>query len=307
MKIVFMGTPQYSVPCLRELTRTEEVVAVFSQPDKPKGRGNKLSPTPVKEYALTHGIPVFQPNTMRKGEGLNSTLEVLKTTQPELIVVTAFGQILPEEVINFPKFGCINLHASLLPKFRGAAPIERCILAGATETGVTAMQMDKGLDTGDILLTANIIIGENETAAELSERLSELSASVMKKTLDDLKSGVLSPQKQDDKLSSYAAMLTKDMSALEYTKSAKTLHLTVRAVTGFCFFEGKRLKIYKTKLTKKVSDIPGRLFADDGKLYLCASDYCLEVIELQLEGKKRQTAAEFLVGHSADTVVISGR
>jgi methionyl-tRNA formyltransferase len=306
MRIVFMGTPEYSVPCLRELARTEDVVAVFSQPDKPKGRGNKLMPTPVKAYALTLGIPVFQPNGMRKGENLNKTLDILKNLKPELIIVTAFGQILPEEVINFPKFGCINLHASLLPKFRGAAPIERCILAGAAETGVTSMQMDKGLDTGDILLVKSLLIGENETAAELSDRLSELSAKVMLKTIDDLKSGVLSPQKQDDELSSYAAMITKDMSALDFSKKALALHLTVRALSGFCFFEGKRLKIFRTNLTRKKSDTPGRMFSEDGKLYISAADYCLEVTELQLEGKKRQPAEEFLQGHTADTVVDNG-
>jgi methionyl-tRNA formyltransferase len=301
-----MGTPEYAVPCLRELTRTEDVVAVFSQPDKPRGRGNKLSPTPVKEYALSLGIPVFQPERMRKGKDLDDTLDILKTLEPELIIVTAFGQILPEEIINFPKYGCINLHASLLPRLRGAAPIERAILSGTAETGVTAMQMDKGLDTGDILLVKSLLIGENETADELSERLSELSAKVMLKTLDDLKSGGLSPQKQDDELSSYAAMITKEMSALDFTKDALTLHLTVRAVSGYCFYEGKRLKIYKTKLTRKNSDTPGRMFSEDGKLYISARDRCLEISELQIEGKKRQSADEFLQGHKTDTVVVNG-
>jgi methionyl-tRNA formyltransferase len=306
MKVVFMGTPEYSVPCLRELARTEDVVAVFSQPDKPKGRGNKLQHTPVKEYALSLGIPVFQPHNMRKGEELNGVLDILKALEPELIIVTAFGQILPEEVINFPKFGCINLHASLLPKFRGAAPIERCILAGAAETGVTAMQMDKGLDTGDMLLVKSILIKDNETAEELSERLSELSAGVMKKTIDELKSGTLSPQKQDDSLSSYAAMISKEMSALDFSKNALSLHLIVRALSGYCFFEGKRLKIFGTKLSKKAASAPGHMFSEDGKLYIEAADNCLEITELQLEGKKRQSAEDFLKGHNTDTVVING-
>jgi methionyl-tRNA formyltransferase len=307
MKIVFMGTPAYSVPCLRELTRTEEVCAVFSQPDKPKGRGNVLFYTPVKEYALTHGIPVFQPVSMRKGEGLDSVLEILQSFEPELIVVTAYGQILPEEIIKFPKYGCINMHASLLPKLRGAAPIERCILAGETETGVTSMQMDKGLDTGDILLSRHILVGADETAAELKIRLSELSAAVMCETIEDLKSGNLEPQIQDDALSSYAPMIKKEMSALDFALTALEIHRTIRAVTGYCFLEGKRLKIFKTLLTDRKSDTPGLLFSDDGRLFIGASDKCLEITLLQLEGKKRQTAEEFINGHNKDTVVENGK
>jgi methionyl-tRNA formyltransferase len=307
MKIVFMGTPAYSVPCLRELTRTEEVCAVFSQPDKPKGRGKVLSYTPVKEYALTHGIPVFQPASMRKGKDLDDVLEILQSFEPELIVVTAFGQILPEEIINFPKYGCINMHASLLPRLRGAAPIERCILGGETETGVTSMQMDKGLDTGDILLARHILVGANETAAELKIRLSELSAAVMCETIEDLKSGNLEPQAQDDSLSSYAPMINKEMSALDFSKTAQEIHKTIRALSGYCFLEGKRLKIYKTLITERKSETPGLLFSDDGKLYIGASDKCLEIIELQLEGKKRQTAEEFINGHNKDTVVENGK
>jgi methionyl-tRNA formyltransferase len=307
MKIVFMGTPAYSVPCLRELARTEEVCAVFSQPDKPKGRGNVLSYTPVKEYALTHEIPVFQPASIRKGEGLDSTLEEMKSLNPELIIVTAFGQILPEEIINFPKYGCINLHASLLPKLRGAAPIERCILTGETETGVTSMQMDKGLDTGDILLSRHILVGANETAAELRMRLSELSAAVMCETIEDLKSGTLEPQKQDDALSSYAPMINKEMSALDFKTSALEMHRIIRALTGYGFLGGKRLKIFKTLISDKASDKPGLLFSEGGRLFIGASDKCLEITELQIEGKKRQSAEEFINGHNKDTVVENGK
>jgi methionyl-tRNA formyltransferase len=307
MRIVFMGTPDYSVPCLRELSRNEEVVAVFSQPDKPRGRGNVMSYTPVKEYALTRGIPVFQPVNMKKGEELESVLETLRGFAPELIVVTAFGQILPEEIIKFPKYGCINMHASLLPKYRGAAPIERALLAGETETGVTSMQMDKGLDTGDMLISRHLLIGENETAEELSNRLAELSAAVMCETIEELKSGNLEPEKQDDSLSSYAAMLTKEMSALDFSEKALTIHRTVRAVTGYCFLSGKRLKIFKTAMTDIPSKESGLLFSKDGKLYISAIDKCLEIFELQLEGKKRQSAEEFLRGHKADTVVENGK
>jgi methionyl-tRNA formyltransferase len=306
MKIVFIGTPAYSVPCLRELTRTEEVAAVFSQPDKQRGRGKNLSYTPVKEFALTHGISVFQPTTMRSGSELTDVMEILRDIEPELIIVTAFGQILPEEVINFPKFGCINMHASLLPRLRGAAPIERAILTGETETGVTSMQMDKGLDTGDILLSRHILIGKNETAEELRQRLSELSAAVMCETIEELKSGNLEPQKQDDLFSTYAAMITKDMSALDFTKDALTLHRTVRALTGFCFADGKRLKIFKTLLTDIPSKTPGKLFFEGDKLYLSTSDKDLEITELQIEGKNRQSAEEFLRGHSPNTVVTNG-
>jgi methionyl-tRNA formyltransferase len=307
MRIVFMGTPAYAVPCLRELTRTEEVVAVFSQPDKPKGRGNILTYTPVKEYALTHGIPVFQPISMRKGEGLDNALETLRSLDPELIIVTAFGQILPEEIINFPKYGCINIHASLLPRLRGASPIESCILSGETETGVTSMQMDKGLDTGDMLLARHILVGENETAEELRFRLSELSAAVMCETIEELKSGTLEPQKQDDTFSTYAPMNKKEMSALDFSENALTIHRIIRALTGYCFADGKRLKIYKTLMTDKKSETPGLFFTDNGKLFIAASDKCLEILELQIEGKKRQTAEDYINGHHKQTVVENGK
>ena len=245
MKIVFMGTPDFSVPCLKALCKSgHNVAAVYTQPDKPKGRGYKMIPTPVKKCAEEFNIPVYQPKSLRKGEDAEKAVENLGEIAPDLIIVVAYGQILPQSILDLPRYGCINIHASLLPEYRGAAPIQWCILDGKTETGVTSMKMESGLDTGDMLIKRSISIGENETSSELHDRLSELGAEVLLETIQAIESGTLKSEKQDDERSTYAKMITKEMSRLDFNENAQTVHNVIRGVTGFTMLDGKRLKIY---------------------------------------------------------------
>ena len=249
MRVVFMGTPEFSVPCLTRLIADGyEVVGVFTQPDKPKGRGKQMAFPPVKETALANGIPVFQPRSMRDGEAVS----VLQTLEPDVIIVTAFGKILPREVLELPQYGCINIHASLLPRYRGAAPIQWSVLNGETKTGVTSMQMDVGLDTGDMLLRREVEITENETAGELHDVLSALGAEVLSETLAALCAGTLTPEKQDDALSNYAPMLTKELSPIDFTKPAKAVHDQIRGLSPWpcaaAEVSGKKLKVHASVL-----------------------------------------------------------
>lgn len=297
MKIVFMGTPDFSVPCLKALADSGyEIPAVFTQPDKPKGRGYKMIPPPVKKCAEEYKIPVFQPLSLRKGEDAEKSLETLKDISPDLIIVVAYGQILPKAVLELPKLGCINIHASILPEYRGAAPIQRCILDGKTKTGVTSMMMEEGLDTGDMLIKKEIEIGADENAFELTERLSRLGAEVLLETVEAAKKGTLSPVKQDDALSSYAKMITKDMSALDFTKPAETVHNTIRGVTGFTTMNGKRLKIYKSTLCEGNGSEPGTVDNPDEFTVVCGDGNCVKFLEVQYEGSKRMNAEAFLRG-----------
>ncbi len=299
MNIVFMGTPDFAVPCLKTLAdSTHTVSAVFTQPDKPKGRGYKMIPTPVKKAAQEYNIPVYQPLSLRKGEDAEAGMKVLKELSPDLIVVTAYGQILPEEILNLPKYGCINIHASLLPAYRGAAPINWCILNGETKTGVTSMQMDKGLDTGDMLLRRETEIGENETYQELYDRLAVMGGEVLADTLKAVEEGTLSPEKQDDSLSCYSPMITKSMSALDFSKSAKELHNTVRGVTGFTLMGGKRLKIFRSVIENGTDEnaANGEIVNADKFTVKCGDGGLLTFTEIQAEGGKRMKTADFLRG-----------
>ena len=299
MNIVFMGTPDFAVPCLKTLAEsTHTVSAVFTQPDKPKGRGYKMIPTPVKKAAQEYNIPVYQPLSLRKGEDAEAGMKVLKELSPDLIVVTAYGQILPEEILNLPKYGCINIHASLLPAYRGAAPINWCILNGETKTGVTSMQMDKGLDTGDMLLRRETEIGENETYQELYDRLAVMGGEVLADTLKAVEEGTLAPEKQDDSLSCYSPMITKSMSALDFSKSAKELHNTVRGVTGFTLMGGKRLKIFRSVIENGTDEkaANGEIVDADKFTVKCGDGGLLTFTEIQAEGGKRMKTADFLRG-----------
>ena len=299
MEIVFMGTPEFDVPCLEVLASNSdtEVKAVFTQPDKPNGRKMKLQFTPVKKKALEHGIPICQPASLRKGEDAEKALNFLQKIQPDCIVVAAYGQILPKEILELPKYGCINVHASLLPKYRGAAPIQHCILNGETETGVTIMQMAEGLDTGDMLLKESIAIGENEIAEELHDRLSALGAKLILPALQGLEQGKLIPEKQDDSKSCYASMIRKEMSALDFEKSAQELHRIICGLTGFTKLDNKRLKIIRAV----VSDIAGNhavgtIIDADKFIVQCGNQTALQFTEVQLEGSKRMPVKEFLRG-----------
>ena len=298
MKIVFMGTPDFAVPCLKVLAESShEVSAVFTQPDKPKGRGYKMIPTPVKSVALEYGLPVYQPLSLRKGDDAQQALEILKNISPDLIVVTAYGQILPKEILELPKYKCINIHASLLPKYRGAAPINWCLLNGETETGVTSMLMSEGLDTGDMLIKKSTDIGKNETYQELYARLAEMGGEVLLETVGSIEKGTLSPQKQDDSLSCYSPMIRKEMSSLDFSKSVREIHNTIRGVTGFTLLNGKRLKVFNSEIVAGSSDAEnGTVINPDNFTVKCGDGGLIKFDEIQLEGSKRMKTADFLRG-----------
>lgn len=303
MNIVFMGTPDFAVPCLKALIDNgENVQAVFTQPDKPKGRGYKLTPPPVKELALTHNIPVYQPISLKSGEDAETTMKVLNELSPDLIIVVAYGKILPKAILDLPEY-CINVHASLLPKYRGAGPIQWSVLNGEKTTGVTTMLMAEGLDTGDMLISESVDIGENETASELHDRLSILGAEVLIKTIQAVKSNTLTPIKQDDSLSNYAPMLTKDMCAIDFSKSAQEVHNQIRGLSTFpgamTMLNDKRLKIYKSVCTPDTSDkIAGTVVNTDNFTIVCGDGKCVQFVEVQLEGSKRMSTSDFLRGKS---------
>ncbi len=300
MKIVFMGSPEFSVPCLKVLAESKhEVAAVFTQPDKARGRrGNQLVPTAVKAAALEYGYQVYQPLSLRKGEDAETSMQVLRDIAPDLIVVTAYGQILPKEVLELPKYGCINIHASLLPKYRGAAPINWVILNGETETGVTSMQMGEGLDTGDMLIKKATKIGENETYEELYARLAVMGGEVLAETLEAVEKGTLSPEKQDDSLSCYSPMIQKEMSALDFSKTAAEVHNTIRGVTGFTMLDGKRLKVFRSEISDNIApDAENGSIVDEKRFAVkCGDGKAVVFTEVQPEGKKRMAAEDFLRG-----------
>lgn len=300
MKIVFMGSPEFSVPCLKVLAESKhEVAAVFTQPDKARGRrGNQLVPTAVKAAALEYGYQVYQPLSLRKGEDAETSMQVLRDIAPDLIVVTAYGQILPKEVLELPKYGCINIHASLLPKYRGAAPINWVILNGETETGVTSMQMGEGLDTGDMLIKKATKIGENETYEELYERLAVMGGEVLAETLEAVENGTLSPEKQDDSLSCYSPMISKDMSALDFSKTAAEVHNTIRGVTGFTMLDGKRLKVFRSEISDNIAqDAKNGSIVDEKRFAVkCGDGKAVIFTEVQPEGKKRMKTDDFIRG-----------
>ncbi len=297
MRIVYMGTPDIAVPTLRFLAESEhEIVGVLTQPDRPKGRGHHVISTPVKLAAVECGIPVFQPYSLRKGESAETALKILQRLAPDLIVVLAYGQILPKEVLELPKYGCINLHASLLPAYRGAAPIQWVLLNGETKTGVTAQQMAEGLDTGDMLVKKEITIGAEETAEELYERLSELCVETLSETLEQLEAGTLQGIPQDDAESSYASRITKEMSALDFARPAAELHNLIRGITGFTKLDGKRLKIYRSHVVEHVSGEAGIIADAENFVVACGDGNGLQFIEIQPEGKRRMQTADFLRG-----------
>ncbi|MDE6780917.1 MAG: methionyl-tRNA formyltransferase [Ruminococcus sp.] len=302
MKIVFMGTPDFAVPCLRMLAESpHEIPAVFTQPDKPKGRGYKMIPTPVKAAAMEYNIPVYQPLSLCKGDDAEKSLEILKNISPDLIVVTAYGQILPKEILELPKYGCINIHASLLPAYRGAAPINWCILNGEKITGVTSMLMAEGLDTGDMLIKKSTEIGENETYQELYARLAEMGGEVLAETIQAVENGTLSPEKQDDSKSSYSPMIRKEMSALDFSESVQKVHNTIRGVTGFTTLNGKRLKVFKSEVVSGQSNAESGTVVNPDDFTVKCGNGLIRFCEIQLEGGKRMKTADFLRGKKLDS------
>ena len=308
MRIVFMGTPEFAVPSLKALVEAGyEVCGVFTQPDKPKNRGMKLQASPVKEYALSAGLPVFQPAKMRDGEAL----AILRELKPDLIAVAAYGKILPVDILELPPLGCVNVHSSLLPKYRGAAPINWAILNGEDETGVTIQRMAEGIDTGDILAQAGTPIDIDENAAQLLGRLARLGAGLLVETVRKLETGSARPVPQDESRASHAPMLSKELSPMDWEKTARQLHDQVRGLypwpSAAAVLDGIRCKIIRTSLLEEETDRPvGAIVQADkkGLRIACGDGRVLEILELQPDGKKPMAAAAFLMGHPIQTGTI---
>ena len=302
MRIVFMGTPEFAVPCLERLIKDgHDVVGVFTQPDKPKGRGHKMQFPPVKEKAVEYDIPVFQPTKMKDGIAYG----ILKELDPELIIVVAYGKIIPQDILELPKYGCVNIHASLLPRYRGAAPIQWCVLNGEKKSGVTSMQMDAGLDTGDMLIKAETEIDENMTAGELHDKLSVLGAEVMSQTIKKIIDGTLERTKQDDSLSNYAPMLSKELCPINWNDSAEKIHNQVRGLSPWpvatAVLNGEIYKIHKTEKTGKTKGVAGEIVSVDGGLTVCCGDgNAVCILTIQAPGKKAMSCADFLRGHKIE-------
>ena len=309
MKVLFMGAPDFAVSILEAIAESShEVVGVVTQEDKPKGRSDKLMPPPVKECALRHGYPVFQPHRIKTPDAV----EELKRFDADIFVVSAYGQILSKEILDMPRYGCINTHASLLPKYRGAAPIQWAIVNGDDKTGVTIMQMDEGVDTGDILCVREVNITSKETGESLFDKLADVGASLIVEALDRLEKGDITPKRQNENDASHVGMLTKKMGELDFGRTAVELERLIRAFTPwpgtYTYLNGKILKVHEADavsagdLASSCEDadvsVPAGCVAgvSKGGIYVAAADGYLKITALQLEGKKRMKAADFLAG-----------
>lgn len=301
MRIVFMGTPDFAVGSLQALCESgkHEILAVVTQPDRPKGRGNKLLQTPVKEYALAQGLTVYQPQKVKTPE----FVELLHELQPELIVVAAFGQFLSKEILELPKYGCINVHASLLPKYRGAAPIQYAIIKGEKESGVTIMQMDIGMDTGAMLDKVVVPIAENTTMGELHDALREQGAALLLEVIDKIAAGTAVAEPQDNEQATYATLLDRSMEHIDWGKTAQEVHNLIRgfnpAPSIFTKLpNGKSLKIWGSKMTAKSSAAAAGTVIETSKhsFFVACGEGVLEITEVQPESKKRMPAQVFLNG-----------
>ena len=300
MRILFMGTPEFAVASLKRLVEDgHQVCGVFTQPDKPKNRGHKMAFSPVKEYALTVAIPVYQPLKMRDG----AALDIVRELAPELIVVAAYGKLLPEDILNTPPYGSINVHSSLLPKYRGAAPINWAILNGERVTGVSIMYMAKELDAGDVILCRETPIDPDEDAQALTARLALLGADALAEAVEQLKNGTAQRTVQDHSAFTYAPMLDRSLSPMDFTRSAQQLHDQVRGLIPWpcasMTLDGRTVKVYRTAIGGETALAAGRI-AEAGKQGLaiaCGDGRLLRVLELQAEGGKRMAAADYLRGH----------
>ena len=307
MKIVFMGTPEFAVPSLKALVDSgEDVIAVVAQPDKRRGRGLKLSPPPTKLTAEKHGIMVLQPEKIRTEDFLKE----LRELNPDLIIVAAYGRILPKSVLDLPRLGCINVHASILPKYRGAAPINWAMVHGEKVTGVTIMRMDEGMDTGDILLTREVPIDYDDTGETLSGKLSVAGAGLLLESLEYLRKGELHPRKQDDSLATYAPMLKKEDGRIDWKKPAGEIRDLIRGMLpwpgAFTTLDGKLLKIFKASVVEGKGNGGEVITAPQGVLRIAAGDEALDILELQLEGGKRLPVRAFLSGRKFEPGTLLG-
>ena len=299
MRVVFMGTPDFSVPTLECIIEAgHEVVGVVTQPDKAKGRGKKVVYTPVKEKALEHGLTVYQPRRAREPE----FIEHIRALNPDVMVVVDFCQILPKELLDIPKYGCVNVHASLLPKYRGAAPIQWAVIRGEKVSGVTTMQMDVGLDTGDMLLKTEVPLAEDETGGSLHDKLSVLGGDLLIETLKGLEAGTIVPEKQDDSQSGeYARMLDKSLGKIDFSMRAEEIERLIRGLnpwpSAYTSYNNKTMKLWKARVVPGGEAVPGQVLAVDKKGFTVQTgDGALQILELQMEGKKRMDAGAFLRG-----------
>ena len=305
MKILFMGTPEFAVPSLKALVKAGyEVCGVFTQPDKPKNRGMKLLPTPVKEYALTENIPVFQPEKLRDG----SALDIIRGLEPELIVVAAYGRILPNDILEYPAKGCINVHSSLLPAYRGSAPINWAILNGDAQSGVTIMHMAEALDAGDIILQSATPIGADETAEELYSRLADMGAELLIDAVKEIEAGTAERTAQEESKVTLAPMLSRELSPMDWTKTAQQLHDQVRGLIPWPMavteLDGVRCKVWRSAVCNETTQKEaGKILQADkkGLKVACGGGTVLELKEIQPDGKKRMQASAFLMGHPIKT------
>ena len=309
MRILFMGTPDIAVGCLQKIIdEKHDIIGVVTQPDKPVGRGKKMGMPPVKELALKYDLPVYQPIKARDEEFVNR----IKDLNPDLIVVVAFGQILPKSILDIPKFGCVNVHVSLLPKYRGAAPINWVIINGEDKTGVTTMYMDEGLDTGDMILTSEFELNDEITAGELHDIMKEEGAKVLKETIDLIEKGEAPriPQNHDE--FTYAPMMNKTLGQIDFSKSAKEIHNLVRGVnpwpSAYTTYKGQTMKIWKTKVLSEASDkAPGTILKVDKEgIRVSTKDNVILISEIQMPGKKRVLVEEYIKGNSIETNEILG-
>ena len=308
MKLVFMGTPDFAVPCLEELIKAgHEIVGVFTQPDKPVGRKRVMTPPPVKVCAEKNGITVYQPDSVRTEE----CLSLMKELNPDCVVVVAYGKIIPSDMLKLPKFGFVNVHGSLLPKYRGAAPIQWSIIDGEKKTGVTTMQMDDGIDTGDMLEVSETEIGENETAGELFDRLAEMGGKLIVSSLSKLEKGELTPIPQDHEKSNYAKIISKEMALIDFNMSAENVFNLIRGFNpwpiAYTIIGDKRLKVFAAEKIGSVNGKSGEVVSSDGTLTVAFGDgNGLKFTDVQLEGSKRMSATEMLKGRPIEKGTILG-
>lgn len=299
MKIVFMGTPDFARGALEALIKAgHEITAVVTQPDKAKGRSKELQFPPVKECALEHNIPIMQPVRIKTPEAIAE----LKTYEADVFVVAAFGQILSQEILDMPKYGSLNIHGSLLPKYRGASPIQQVIIDGEKETGITIMQMDAGIDTGDMLYKRSMEIEDKDTFETLHDKLMVLGGEAIVEALELLETGALEPQKQDDSKSTHAKLITKEMGNIDFNKSAIEINRLVRGMnpwpSAYTFYKGKQMKIWEVSVShQNTQEKPGTVTeVTKNTIKVACKEGCIEIESLQLEGKKRMTAHDFLLG-----------
>ncbi len=299
LKVIFMGTPDFSVPSLLSLINNSNVIAVVTQPDKKVGRKQAITPAPIKKVALEHKIEVLQPEKIKGNANFEKQI---KDLQPDLIVVVAYGFILPQEILDIPKYGVINVHASLLPKYRGASPIQSAILNGDQETGVSLMLIDDQMDHGPVLTQESLKINDNDTFESLHDKLAQLGADLLAETLPKYIKGSIKPVTQNEKDATYCQLIKKEDGKIDWTKSAEEIERQVRAFNPwpgvFTFWKGKQLKVIKSKVIKSKEHNVGEIFKDNEMLAVACGKDTLEILELQIEGKKQMSAKEFLNGYS---------